>query len=53
MFFCFFCYLLLLQVNFVKEGCGSDHVCRSNLKMEYKLYYKPNNQEKYTELLPM
>uniref|UniRef100_A0A8D3D3K5 Integrin subunit alpha 6 n=1 Tax=Scophthalmus maximus TaxID=52904 RepID=A0A8D3D3K5_SCOMX len=30
-------------VNFVKEGCGSDHVCRSNLKMEYKLYYKQNN----------
>uniref|UniRef100_A0A671YR48 Integrin subunit alpha 6 n=1 Tax=Sparus aurata TaxID=8175 RepID=A0A671YR48_SPAAU len=42
----------VIEVNFVKEGCGSDHVCRSNLKMEYKLYYKPNNQEKYTELLP-
>uniref|UniRef100_A0A8D3DP98 Integrin subunit alpha 6 n=1 Tax=Scophthalmus maximus TaxID=52904 RepID=A0A8D3DP98_SCOMX len=32
-----------IEVNFVKEGCGSDHVCRSNLKMEYKLYYKQNN----------
>ncbi|XP_036964800.1 integrin alpha-6 isoform X2 [Acanthopagrus latus] len=42
----------VIEVNFVKEGCGSDHVCRSNLKMEYKLYYKPNNQENYTELLP-
>uniref|UniRef100_A0A665WQV3 Integrin alpha-2 domain-containing protein n=1 Tax=Echeneis naucrates TaxID=173247 RepID=A0A665WQV3_ECHNA len=31
------------EVNFVKEGCGSDHVCRSNLKMEYKLYYRQNN----------
>uniref|UniRef100_A0A8C5N733 Integrin alpha-6-like n=1 Tax=Gouania willdenowi TaxID=441366 RepID=A0A8C5N733_GOUWI len=24
------------QVNFVKEGCGKDHVCRSNLRMKYK-----------------
>uniref|UniRef100_A0A8C9ZBP1 Integrin subunit alpha 6 n=1 Tax=Sander lucioperca TaxID=283035 RepID=A0A8C9ZBP1_SANLU len=30
----------VIEVNFVKEGCGSDHICRSNLKMEYKLYYK-------------
>ncbi|XP_073329932.1 integrin alpha-6 isoform X1 [Pagrus major] len=40
----------VIEVNFVKEGCGSDHICRSNLKMEYKLFYKPNNLEKYTEL---
>ncbi|XP_040004466.1 integrin alpha-6 isoform X2 [Xiphias gladius] len=33
----------IIEVNFVKEGCGSDHICRSNLKMEYKLYYKQNN----------
>uniref|UniRef100_A0A3B4VE67 Integrin subunit alpha 6 n=1 Tax=Seriola dumerili TaxID=41447 RepID=A0A3B4VE67_SERDU len=32
----------VIEVNFVKEGCGSDHICRSNLKMEYKLYYKQN-----------
>uniref|UniRef100_A0A4W6FXJ1 Integrin subunit alpha 6 n=1 Tax=Lates calcarifer TaxID=8187 RepID=A0A4W6FXJ1_LATCA len=31
------------EVNFVKEGCGRDHICRSNLKMEYKLYYRQNN----------
>ncbi|XP_071330763.1 integrin alpha-6 isoform X2 [Trachinotus anak] len=30
----------VIEINFVKEGCGSDHICRSNLKMEYKLYYK-------------
>ncbi|XP_047457981.1 integrin alpha-6 isoform X2 [Mugil cephalus] len=28
------------EVNFVKEGCGKDHVCRSNLMMEYSLCYK-------------
>ncbi|XP_034549203.1 integrin alpha-6 isoform X2 [Notolabrus celidotus] len=38
------------QVNFVKEGCGGDHICRSNLKMEYKLFYKQNNLDSYSEL---
>ncbi|XP_068184928.1 integrin alpha-6 [Antennarius striatus] len=38
------------MVNFVKEGCGSDHVCRSNVKMEYKLYYKQNNLDMYSPL---
>lgn len=39
-----------LQVNFVKEGCGSDHICQSNVKMEYKLYYKQNNLDVYSPL---
>ncbi|XP_074550667.1 integrin alpha-6 isoform X2 [Halichoeres trimaculatus] len=38
------------QVNFVKEGCGRDHICRSNLKMEYKLFYKQNNLDVYSPL---
>uniref|UniRef100_A0AAQ4PJK0 Integrin subunit alpha 6 n=1 Tax=Gasterosteus aculeatus aculeatus TaxID=481459 RepID=A0AAQ4PJK0_GASAC len=40
----------VIQVNFVKEGCGRDHVCRSNLKMEYKLYYKQSNLDVYSPL---
>uniref|UniRef100_A0A3Q3VLA2 Uncharacterized protein n=1 Tax=Mola mola TaxID=94237 RepID=A0A3Q3VLA2_MOLML len=40
----------VIMVNFVKEGCGSDHVCRSNVKMEYKLYYKQNNLDVYFPL---
>ncbi|XP_049583420.1 integrin alpha-6 isoform X1 [Syngnathus scovelli] len=39
-----------IQVNFVKEGCGSDHVCRSNLMMDYKLLYKQSNQDIYSPL---
>uniref|UniRef100_A0A7N6A5N5 Integrin alpha-2 domain-containing protein n=1 Tax=Anabas testudineus TaxID=64144 RepID=A0A7N6A5N5_ANATE len=39
------------DVNFVKEGCGSDQTCRSNLKMDYKLYYKENNLDIYKPLL--
>lgn len=40
----------VIQVNFVKEGCGTDHICRSNLKMEYKLFYKQNNLDVYSPL---
>ncbi|KAM8856284.1 integrin alpha-6 isoform 1-T1 [Spinachia spinachia] len=40
----------VIGVNFVKEGCGRDHVCRSNLKMEYKLYYKQSNLDVYSPL---
>ncbi|TDH06897.1 hypothetical protein EPR50_G00118160 [Perca flavescens] len=40
----------IIEVNFVKEGCGSDHICRSNLKMEYKLYYKQSNLDEYSPL---
>nr|XP_020452044.1 integrin alpha-6 isoform X2 [Monopterus albus] len=38
------------EVNFVKEGCGSDHICRSKLKMYYQLYYKQNNLDMYSPL---
>lgn len=40
----------VFDVNFVKEGCGGDHICRSNLQMEYKLFYKQNNLEGYHKL---
>ncbi|XP_061925881.1 integrin alpha-6 isoform X1 [Entelurus aequoreus] len=40
----------VIEVNFVKEGCGSDHVCRSNLRMDYKLMYKQSNQDIYSPL---
>lgn len=40
----------VVMVNFLKEGCGSDHVCHSNLRMDYKLFYKENNQDQYSPL---
>lgn len=40
----------ITQVNFVKEGCGRDHICRSNLRMKYSLYYKANNLDEYLPL---
>ncbi|XP_061579506.1 integrin alpha-6 isoform X2 [Cololabis saira] len=38
------------EVNFVKEGCQKDGVCRSNLKMDCSLFYKQSNQEEYSPL---
>ncbi|XP_030613631.1 integrin alpha-6 isoform X2 [Archocentrus centrarchus] len=40
----------IAEVNFLKEGCGRDHICRSNLKMEYSLYYRQPNQDVYLPL---
>ncbi|XP_008276936.1 integrin alpha-6 isoform X1 [Stegastes partitus] len=41
---------VVTEVNFIKEGCGLDHICRSNLKMEYSLYYKKSNLDVYLPL---
>lgn len=41
---------LLLQVHFLKEGCGIDNLCRSKLKMEYALFYKQNSLDAYHPL---
>lgn len=41
---------LLLQVHFLKEGCGTDNLCRSKLKMEYALFYKQNSLDAYHPL---
>ncbi|XP_027146486.1 integrin alpha-6 isoform X1 [Larimichthys crocea] len=39
------------EVNFVKEGCGD--ICRSNLKMEYKLFYEQKTQDKTPKYSPL
>uniref|UniRef100_A0A669D9W9 Integrin subunit alpha 6 n=1 Tax=Oreochromis niloticus TaxID=8128 RepID=A0A669D9W9_ORENI len=41
---------VISEVNFLKEGCGSDHICKSNLKMNYSLHYKEANKEEYPPL---
>ncbi|XP_072300550.1 integrin alpha-6 isoform X2 [Eucyclogobius newberryi] len=38
------------EINFLKEGCGRDQICQSNLKMNYKLHYKQNNQGTFSPL---
>uniref|UniRef100_A0AAR2KJS3 Integrin alpha-2 domain-containing protein n=1 Tax=Pygocentrus nattereri TaxID=42514 RepID=A0AAR2KJS3_PYGNA len=51
LFICFFFYLLL-QVSFLKEGCGSDNVCDSNLMMEYK-FCSREPERAITALFPL
>lgn len=41
-----------LQVHFLKEGCGDDNVCNSNLKLGYKFCTREGNQDKFS-YLPM
>ncbi|KAF7668769.1 hypothetical protein LDENG_00284060 [Lucifuga dentata] len=41
---------VVTQVNFVKEGCGSDNICQSNLQLQYKFCYKKNNQDVFPPL---
>uniref|UniRef100_A0A8C0E300 Integrin subunit alpha 6 n=2 Tax=Balaenoptera musculus TaxID=9771 RepID=A0A8C0E300_BALMU len=41
---------LWLQVHFLKEGCGDDNVCNSNLKLEYKFCTREGNQDKFSYL---
>ncbi|KAJ0070270.1 hypothetical protein NL108_007591 [Boleophthalmus pectinirostris] len=38
------------EINFLKEGCGPDQICQSNLKMNYELYYKQNNQGTFSPI---
>lgn len=37
------------EVQFLKEGCGEDNVCNSNMKISYKFFTK-DGPDSYTEL---
>lgn len=38
------------EVQFLKEGCGDDNICRSNLKLDYKFCIQQGDQEKFSYL---
>ncbi|XP_061776901.1 integrin alpha-6-like isoform X2 [Nerophis ophidion] len=38
------------EVQFVKEGCGSDNICRSNLKVAHRYGYRATDDETFTPL---
>ncbi|XP_066517067.1 integrin alpha-6b isoform X2 [Hoplias malabaricus] len=38
------------EVNFLKEGCGSDNVCESKLQLEYKFCSRENNKDVFIPL---
>ncbi|XP_039613566.1 integrin alpha-6 isoform X2 [Polypterus senegalus] len=38
------------EVNFLKEGCGSDNICQSNLKLQYEFFSKDGKQDLFQPL---
>ncbi|CAB1326588.1 unnamed protein product [Coregonus sp. 'balchen'] len=40
------------EVSFLKEGCGSDNVCQSNLQLQHRFYYREPNKDIFI-LLPV
>ncbi|XP_030276800.1 integrin alpha-7 isoform X1 [Sparus aurata] len=38
------------EVNFLREGCGSDKICQSNLKLNYQFGTRPLNSDLFTPL---
>uniref|UniRef100_A0AAY5KG37 Integrin alpha-2 domain-containing protein n=1 Tax=Esox lucius TaxID=8010 RepID=A0AAY5KG37_ESOLU len=39
-----------VMVNFRKEGCGSDNVCQSKLKLQHRFCYKEPNTDEFSPL---
>lgn len=38
------------EVNFLKEGCGTDNICQSNLQLQYRFCYRESNQDIFPPL---
>ncbi|XP_072468429.1 integrin alpha-6 isoform X1 [Notamacropus eugenii] len=38
------------EVQFLKEGCGNDNICNSNLKLKYRFCTRDGNQDKFSYL---
>ncbi|XP_061075326.1 integrin alpha-7 isoform X2 [Conger conger] len=38
------------EVNFLKEGCGSDKICQSNLQLSYQFGIRPASSAQFTPL---
>ncbi|KAL7387366.1 hypothetical protein ABVT39_022568 [Epinephelus coioides] len=38
------------EVNFLKEGCGNDKVCQSNLQVKYRYGYRTTDEDTFTPL---
>uniref|UniRef100_A0A8B9ZND6 Integrin subunit alpha 6 n=1 Tax=Anas zonorhyncha TaxID=75864 RepID=A0A8B9ZND6_9AVES len=41
---------LVLQVEFLKEGCGEDNKCHSNLNLQYRFCTREGNEDRFTYL---
>ncbi|XP_028847200.1 integrin alpha-6 isoform X2 [Denticeps clupeoides] len=41
---------VVTEVHFLKEGCGTDNICQSNLQLQYQFCYRESNQDIFTPL---
>ncbi|XP_048095453.1 integrin alpha-6 isoform X1 [Alosa alosa] len=41
---------VLAEVHFLKEGCGTDNICQSNLELQYRFCYREANQDVFPPL---
>ncbi|KAL2081590.1 hypothetical protein ACEWY4_023443 [Coilia grayii] len=41
---------VLTEVHFLKEGCGTDNICQSNLQLKYRFCYREANQDVFPPL---
>ncbi|XP_036395908.1 integrin alpha-6-like [Megalops cyprinoides] len=41
---------VITQVTFLKEGCGADSVCQSNLQLQHKFFQRERNRDEFTAL---
>uniref|UniRef100_A0A6Q2XBL4 Integrin alpha-2 domain-containing protein n=1 Tax=Esox lucius TaxID=8010 RepID=A0A6Q2XBL4_ESOLU len=41
---------VVTEVNFLKEGCGNDNICQSNVQLEYRFCSKESNQDIFLPL---
>uniref|UniRef100_A0A671QEM2 Integrin alpha-6-like n=1 Tax=Sinocyclocheilus anshuiensis TaxID=1608454 RepID=A0A671QEM2_9TELE len=40
----------ITEVNFLKEGCGTDNICQSNLHLQYRICYRESKQDVFPPL---
>ncbi|XP_067405338.1 integrin alpha-6 isoform X2 [Emydura macquarii macquarii] len=38
------------EVQFLKEGCGQDNICNSNLKLQYRFCTREGNEDRFVDL---
>ncbi|XP_064166998.1 integrin alpha-6-like isoform X1 [Anguilla rostrata] len=41
---------IISQVGFLKEGCGADNICQSNLQLQYKFFYREPSTDEFSPL---
>ncbi|KAJ8349831.1 hypothetical protein SKAU_G00249610 [Synaphobranchus kaupii] len=41
---------IISEVGFLKDGCGTDNICQSNLQIQYKFFYRDPSKDEFWPL---